>query len=270
MTAGGTQAAFLVTGAGVVVIDAPPSLAEALPAAIRRVTGRKVTHLVYSHDHADHTAGASAFGDVVRIAHTATAERIRTAQDPGRPMPTVTFDDRYRLDLGGQRLLLSYPGANHEAGNILIHAPRQRAAMMVDLVMPGWAPFRAWGTADSVPGVLRAHDQLASMDLDTYIGGHVHRLGTKEDIEVSREFARDLWSATGKAVAATDMAPYFGKVEPGNNWAGFDLYLQAVADKVEPVMYRKWLGRLGAVDVFTRENALTVALSHIVDAPRDL
>ncbi|MFE7439787.1 MBL fold metallo-hydrolase [Streptomyces chartreusis] len=270
VTAGGTQAAFLVTGAGVVVIDAPPSLAEALPAAIRRVTGRKVTHLVYSHDHADHTAGASAFGDVVRIAHTATAERIRTAQDPGRPMPTVTFDDRYRLDLGGQRLLLSYPGANHEAGNILIHAPRQRAAMMVDLVMPGWAPFRAWGTADSVPGVLRAHDQLARMDLDTYIGGHVHRLGTKEDIEVSREFARDLWSATGKAVAATDMAPYFGKVEPGNNWAGFDLYLQAVADKVEPVMYRKWLGRLGAVDVFTRENALTVALSHIVDAPRDL
>ncbi|MFC8244107.1 hypothetical protein [Streptomyces chartreusis] len=45
---------------------------------------------------------------------------------------------------------------------------------------------------------------------------------------------------------------------------------KAVADKAEPVMHRKWLGRLGAVDVFTRENALTVALSHIVDAPRDL
>ncbi|MFH0179792.1 MBL fold metallo-hydrolase [Streptomyces cacaoi] len=270
VTAGGTQAAFLVTSAGVVVIDAPPSLAEALPAAIRRVTSRKVTHLVYSHDHADHTANASAFGDVIRIAHTATAERIKANQDPGRPMPTVTFDDRYRLDLGDQQLLLSYPGANHEAGNILIHAPRQRAAMMVDLVMPGWAPFRAWGTADSVPGVLRAHDELARMDLDTYVGGHVHRLGTMEDIKVSREFVRDLWEATGKAIAATDMAPYFGKVEPGNNWAGFDLYLQAVADKVEPVIYRKWLGRLGAVDVFTRENALTVALSQIVDAPRDL
>ncbi|WP_406000974.1 MBL fold metallo-hydrolase [Streptomyces sp. NBC_00829] len=270
VTAGGTQAAFLVTTAGVVVIDAPPSLAEALPAAIRRVTGKKVTHLVYSHDHADHTANASAFGDVVRIAHTATAERIKANQDPGRPMPTVTFTDRYRLDLGGERLLLSYPGANHETGNILIHAPRQRAAMMVDVVMPGWAPFRAWGTADSVPGVLRAHDQLARMDIDTYIGGHVHRLGTKEDIKVSREFVRDLWKETSGAIAATDMGPFFGKVEAGNNWAGFDLYLQAVADKVEPVIHRKWLGRLGAVDVFTRENALTVALSQIVDAPRDL
>ncbi|MFE6174638.1 MBL fold metallo-hydrolase [Streptomyces sp. NPDC056464] len=68
VTAGGTQAAFLVTHAGVVVIDAPPALAEALPAAIRRVTSREVTHLVYSHDHADHTANASAFGDVIRIA----------------------------------------------------------------------------------------------------------------------------------------------------------------------------------------------------------
>ncbi|MFF3934986.1 MBL fold metallo-hydrolase [Streptomyces phaeofaciens] len=270
VTAGGTQAAFLVTRTGVVVIDAPPSLAEALPAAIRRVTDRKVTHLVYSHDHADHTANASAFGDVIRIAHTATAERIKASRDPGRPMPTVTFTDSHRLDVGGERLLLSYPGPNHETGNILVHAPRQRAAMMVDVVMPGWAPFRAWGTADSVPGVLRAHDQLAAMDLDTYIGGHVHRLGTKKDIEISREFVRDLWSETGKAIAATDMGPFFGKVEAGNNWAGFDLYLQAVADKVEPVIHRKWLGRLGAVDVFTRENALTVALSHIVDAPQDL
>ncbi|WP_185932907.1 MBL fold metallo-hydrolase [Streptomyces sp. WAC 01325] len=183
MTAGGAQAAFLVTGAGVVVIDAPPSLAEALPAAIRRVTGRKVTRLVYGHDHADHTAGASAFGDVVRIAHTETVERIRTAKDPGRPMATVTSGDRYRLDLGGQRLLLSHPGATHEA----------------------WAAVRL---------------------------GHRRQRPRR-----------------------TAGPPTTGK---------------AVADKVEPVMYRKWLGRLGAVDVFTRENALIVALSHIVDAPRDL
>ncbi|MDJ0371565.1 MBL fold metallo-hydrolase [Streptomyces sp. H10-C2] len=217
VTAGGTQAAFLVTSAsaGVVVIDAPPALAEALPAAIRRVTGQKVTHLVYSHDHADHTANASAFGDVIRVAHTATAERIKANQDPGRPMPTVTFADRYRLDVGDQRLLLSYPGANHETGNILIHAPRQRAAMMVDVVMPGWAPIPAWGTADSVPGVLRAHDELAAMDLDTYIGGHVHRLGTREDIKISREFVHDLWRTTTNAIADTKMGPYFGKVEPG-------------------------------------------------------
>lgn len=270
VTAGGTQAAFLVTSAGVVVIDAPPSLAAALPAAIKKVTGKPVTHLVYSHSHADHTANAAAFGDIVRVAHADTARLLKANRDPGRPMPTVTFTDNYHLRVGDQHLLLSYPGPNHESGNILIHAPRQRAAMMVDVVMPGWAPFRAWGTADSVPGVLRAHDQLAKMNIDTYIGGHVHRLGTHADVKASRDFVYDLWDTTTRVIGETDMGVYFGQVEAGNNWAGFRLYLEAVADKVEPEITRRWTGRLGAVDVYTRENAITVALSQIVDAPKNL
>jgi glyoxylase-like metal-dependent hydrolase (beta-lactamase superfamily II) len=270
VTAGGTQAAFVVSSRGVILVDAPPALAEALPAAIKKVTGKRVTHLIYSHHHADHIAGAAAYGDIVRIAHADTARLIRAEDDPGRPMPTVTFTDRHTVTVGDQRLELSYPGANHESGNIIIHAPRQRAAVMIDVVMPGWSPFRAWGTADSVPGVLRAHDVLAELDIDTFVGGHVHRLGTPKDIRVSREFVYDLWNTTTDAIAATPMNDYFAQVEAGNNWAGFRLWLEAVADKVEPVIYRKWLHRLGAVDVFTRENAITVALSHVVDAPRDL
>ncbi|GAA0598206.1 MBL fold metallo-hydrolase [Kribbella sandramycini] len=270
VTAGGTQAAFVVSSKGVIVIDAPPSLADALPAAIKKVTSRPVTHLIYSHHHADHIANAGAFGRVTRIAHAETARLIKGERDPQRPLPTQTFTDRYTLTVGDQRLELSYPGVNHEAGNIIIHAPRQRTAVMIDVVMPGWAPFRAWGTADSVPGVLRAHDELAKLDIDTFIGGHVHRLGTREDIRVSREFVHDLWNHTTEAIAATPMGGFFGMVEAGNNWAGFRLWLEAVADKVEPIIQRKWLSRLGAVDVFTRENIITVALSHVVDAPRDL
>ncbi|MEV4318420.1 hypothetical protein [Actinocrispum sp. NPDC049592] len=68
-------------------------------------------------------------------------------------MPTRTFDDKYTLTVGDHHLQLSYPGNNHEAGNILIEVPRQRAAVMVDVVLPGWAPFRSWGTGDSIPGV---------------------------------------------------------------------------------------------------------------------
>lgn len=270
VTAGGTQAAFVVSSRGVILLDAPPALATALPAAIGKVTSKRVTHLIYSHHHADHIAGAAAYGDVVRIAHADTARLIATEHDPGRPMPTVTFTDRHTLTVGNQRLELSYPGTNHEAGNIIIHAPRQRAAMMIDVVLPGWAPFRAWGTADSVPGVLRAHDVLAKLDIDTFVGGHVHRLGTPKDIRISREFVYDLWNTTTDMIAATNMNDYFAQVEAGNNWAGFRLWLEAVADKVEPVIYRKWLHRLGAVDVFTRENAITIALSHVVDAPKDL
>ena len=266
----GVQAAFVVSSAGVIVVDAPPPLATALPAAIRKVTEKPVTHLIYAHQHADHIANARVFGDVVRIAHAETARLIHNEQDPARPMPTVTFNDRYTLTVGDQRLELSYPGVNHDAGNIIIHAPRQRVAMMVDVVIPGWAPFRAWGTADSVPGVLRTHDVLAGLDIDTFVGGHIHRLGTPEDIKVSREFVYDLWNNTTDVMATTHMDTYLAQVEEGNLWAGFRLWFEAIADKVEPMIYRKWLHRLGAVDVFTRENIQTIALSHAIDAPQDL
>ena len=270
VTAGGTQAVFLVTDNGVVVIDAPPALAAALPAAIRKVTAKHVTHLIYSHDHADHIGNAAAFGDVVRIAHADTARLLKADRDPGRPLPTLTFTDRHQLSLGGERLVLSYPGPNHESGNILIHAPRQRAAVMIDVVLPGWSPFRAWGTADSVPGVLRAHDQLVKMDIETYVGGHVHRLGTAQDVKISRDFVYDMWNTTTKAMGEIDINDYFAMVEPGNNWAGFRLYLEAVTAKVEPEIQDRWLGKLAAVDVFTAENVTTMALSHFVDAPHDL
>lgn len=270
VTAGGNQSAFVVTKTGVVLLDAPPSLATALPAAIRQVTSKPVTHLIYSHSHADHIANAPAFGDVIRIAHEDTARTIRTARDPNRPMPTVTFGDRYSLTVGGQHFQLSYPGPNHESGNIIIHVPQQRAAVMIDVVLPGWSPFRAWGTADSVPGVLRAHDVLAKMDIETFVGGHVHRLGTPRDIKVSRDFAYDLWHTTNRVVGEVRIADYFAQVEPGNNWAAFQLYYEAIADRVEPGIIQRWAGKLAGVDVFTRENVTTIAVSLLLDAPRDL
>jgi glyoxylase-like metal-dependent hydrolase (beta-lactamase superfamily II) len=270
VTAGGNQTPFVVTRSGVVLIDAPPSLASALPAAIRRVTPKPVTHLIYSHSHADHIANATAFGDVVRIAHEDTARTIKAARDPNRPMPTVTFDDHYPLTVGGQHFWLSYPGPNHEAGNIIIHAPQQRAAVMIDVVLPGWSPFNAWGTADSVPGVLRAHDVLAKLDIDTFVGGHVHRLGTKQDIVDSRDFAYDLWRTTSRIVGETRIADSFAQVEAGNNWAAFKLYYESIADRVEPEMIQRWGGKLAGVDVFTRDNATTIAISLLLDAPKDI
>ncbi|MFC0107585.1 MBL fold metallo-hydrolase [Kibdelosporangium aridum] len=270
VTAGGNQTPFVVTRTGVVLIDAPPSLATVLPAAIRRVTDKPVTHVIYSHSHADHIAGAAAFGDVFRIAHEETARTIRVARDPNRPMPTVTFRDRYRLNVGGQHFELSYPGVNHEAGNIIIHVPQQRAAVMMDVVIPGWAPFLNWGTADSVPGILTAHDELAKLPIETFVGGHIHRLGTPRDIKDSRDFSYDLWHTTQRAVAETRIGDYFAQVEPGHQWGAFKLYYQAIADRVEPEMIQRWGDKLAGVDIWTRDNATTIAVSLLLDAPRNV
>ena len=50
----GYNAMFLVTGEGVIVIDAPPSIGDKIFKAISEVTNETITHLIYSHSHKDH------------------------------------------------------------------------------------------------------------------------------------------------------------------------------------------------------------------------
>src|SRR6266536_29678 len=63
VTDGAYQAAFLTTRDGVVLFDAPASIGHNLQRAIDEIASangvsNKVTHIVYSHHHADHL-GAS-------------------------------------------------------------------------------------------------------------------------------------------------------------------------------------------------------------------
>ena len=49
VTTGMYDCMFVRTGAGVIAVDAPPSLGENLLSAIEEVTDEPVTHMVYSH-----------------------------------------------------------------------------------------------------------------------------------------------------------------------------------------------------------------------------
>src|SRR6266852_9894355 len=100
------QSMFLVYDRGVVVIDAPQNLAAFIPKAIAEVAGDKpITHLIYSHSHADHIGGAKALGGhPIIIAHEETLRLLKRDADPNRPLPTVTFSNNYTLRVGKQVL----------------------------------------------------------------------------------------------------------------------------------------------------------------------
>src|ERR1700742_549276 len=78
VTDGTYQAAFLTTREGVVLFDAPPTIGQNLQRAIDQIahsTGaaNRVTHIVYSHHHADHVGASSIFGrNVIRVGHVET------------------------------------------------------------------------------------------------------------------------------------------------------------------------------------------------------
>ena len=58
ITDGGYESAFVTTGRGVVLFDAPPSFAHHIVQAVNEVTREPIVELVYSHLHLDHIGGA--------------------------------------------------------------------------------------------------------------------------------------------------------------------------------------------------------------------
>jgi glyoxylase-like metal-dependent hydrolase (beta-lactamase superfamily II) len=266
------QAMFLSTRAGVVLVDAPPTIGHNLLRAIADVTranGRpsKVTHLVYSHTHADHIGAANLFGkDVVRIAHSETRRLLRLDADPNRPIPTVTFDDRFDLHVGGERLELAYHGPNHSPDNIYIYAPDHATLMVVDILYPGWAPFKNLAVSQDIPAWVKAQDVAMSYPWQTLVGGHLGRLGVRADGDVQKQYVADITAST-KAAMSLDPTPYFQKYGPaGNSWAIFKTYLDAVAQQAAAPIIAKYTGVLAAADVFTTDNCATMLESLRIDA----
>ena len=212
---------FMTTGVGTIVVDAPPSLGDKMLRAIRDVTNEPIRWVVYSHSHADHIGGAGMYPkEAMYIAHKKTLARLERANDAGRvapygafvggqavPLPTVTFDDQYELKVGNQSLTLSYRGNNHEPGNIYIYAPRQRVLMQVDVIFPGWTPFKDLAIAEDITGYIKAHDVIFSFPFDKMVTGHWNRYATRQDVETQRDYIHDI---ERNAVAALKSVDFYG------------------------------------------------------------
>jgi len=260
------QAMFMVYEKGVVVVDAPPSIAAYLPKAIAEVTDKPITHLIYSHSHTDHIGGAKSLGgQPVIIAQAETKRLLERAHDANRPLPTVTFTDSYRLNVGSQTLELSYHGNGHEPGNIFIYAPEQRTLMVVDVIFPGWMPFRRLALAQDVPGYFAQVEKIKSINFDTLVSGHVARTGTKADVELQSQFINDLKAAAGKALQTTPPGGELNPLDKGNPWAFFDNYIDRVALQCVNTLAPKWANKLAAFDVFIWDQCYAMEQSLRID-----
>lgn len=259
VTDGSYNTMFLVTDEGVVAIDAPPSIGQNYLNAIAEVTDKPITHVIYSHAHLDHIGAAGIFPkNATYIAHQDTSAELKGAMSLTQnsstipPIPTISFPNNYMLQIGNQTLNLDYYGDNHMSGNLFIYAPNQKTLMLVDIVFPGWVPFVYLAIAEDVAGFIKAHDiALNNYDFDTFVGGHLTRLGTRDDVVTQQEFVSDLEKAAGKAnneVQFSDIAKQVGRFD--NPWLLYSKYIDAVDKNCVETMSSKWEGRLGGTQEF--------------------
>ncbi len=252
---GGYQVMFLTTGEGVIVVDAPEGMGEKYLKAVAEVTDEPITHVVYSHIHRDHIGAAHIFpDDATIIAHKDAADHLTMKNDQNRPVPTVTFDDTYTLSVGDQTLELSYVGAFHSKGDILIYAPQQKVLMVVDVFHPKHAPFKAFAITKDMGNYISVHDKILEYDVVAIISGHQQILGTPDDVKTNKEFTLDVMNNVIQAYQTTDFMEIALQYGSEGQLTVFGKYLDSVTNTCVDLTLENWGDKLSDVDVFVEDH----------------
>ena len=266
ITSGAYDAMFVRTGAGVIVVDAPPLLGKNILSGIKDVTDEPVTHFIYSHWHTDHVGAAGIFGPKVKyIAHDKTREILSRWPDERWPVPTETFSKDETLDVNGVKLELSYKGQNHCEGNIFIYAPKQKVLAAIDIISPGWSAFKHCDASENIRGWVEAHDQILEYDFKALVSGHVNRFGTKEDAITSRAYINDIVEFSRKALKEVAYDELVQRIGFSNVWVLWENYFNEMTNYVTKMTLEKvtnngqtWSQRLAGADVMTKYHAYSI------------
>lgn len=177
--------AFVVTTAGVVVIDTGPSrrYGEQMRAAIARVTDRPITHVLITHHHPDHFFGNQAFAEVPIQSLPASRKAMAVEGDRfannlynmsgawmegTEPLPASATLEPGQLVVGDHRFrLIALQG--HTVGDLVILDETSGTLFSGDLVFDSrtlttpHADVEAW---------LASLDALVGLDFARLVPGH--------------------------------------------------------------------------------------------------
>ena len=234
-----SNAGFVVTSSGVVVIDAlgSPALAERLLAEIRKVTAQKVTHVIVTHYHADHIYGLQVFealgarilahqaareylnSDTARLRLQASREELAPWVDARTRLVPATewIHERRELTVGDTTLVLQPVGPAHTPEDLAVYLPGVKALYAGDLVFRSRIPFV--GQADS-RNWIASLERLLAFDAAVVVPGHgpVSTEAAK-DMQLTRDYLVYLRKTMG--AAARDMTP-FDEAYRATDWSMYE------------------------------------------------
>jgi glyoxylase-like metal-dependent hydrolase (beta-lactamase superfamily II) len=234
-----SNASFVVTPAGVVVIDAlgSPELARRLMDEIRKVTSKPIHTVVLTHYHADHIYGLQVFKEAGAhvVAHSAAREYLnsetaRLRLEASRQDLWPWVDEKTRLvpadewltgpqtlNVGGVRFEVQPVGPSHTAEDLVVYMPQQKVLFAGDLVFRNRIPFV--GQADSRHWI-EAMQSLLKFDARWVVPGHGPiSTEAKADMTLTRDYLIYLRDTMGRA--ARDMEP-FDSAYANTDWRKFE------------------------------------------------
>ena len=245
-----SNAAFVITPAGVVVIDAlgSPELAQRLVAHIAKITPKPITHVIVTHYHADHIYGLQTFKALGArlIAHRAALQylnsdtaRLRLASSRQELAPWVDENTRLVeadewldrpqvLTVGGVRFEINPVGPAHTPEDLVVYLPGEKVLFAGDLVFRSRIPYV--GQADSRHWIT-ALDSLLKFDTRVIVPGHgALSSEARKDMQLTRDYLTYLRATMGQA--AKNLEP-FEDAYKATDWSQFEhLPLFRVANRM--------------------------------------
>ena len=208
---------FTVTEDGVVVVDPINSNAVGwLQRNLKDITEQKVTHLIYSHSHADHASGGIYYRAGTVIAHDNAPKAIDGVK------PTIRFSDAMTLSVGKKTFELTFLGIGHGNDTIAVVVRPENVAFIVDVASPKRLPFRDFPLSD-IDGRIAQIEKLRSLDFEIFAPGH-GLLGVKTDLDDNLAYLTTLRAEVLKGLRAgksIDELKASIKMEAYSDWAGF-------------------------------------------------
>ena len=206
--------AFIVTSAGVVVIDAgtTPATTAAALAAFRTRSQAPITHVLITHAHWDHIGGLSALAGsagprpqiLARCNFADELARVNAASvpfhdffgagatGPWQLTPSRCVSAREVLTVGDTRLVLELTRGGETEDALLVQLPDAGVLFVGDAFMPYFgAPFVAEGSVD---GLLDTIAQIRTLAPKQLIHGHT---------PLTLNFPVEILPALGEAIAHT-------------------------------------------------------------------
>lgn len=114
-------------------------------------------------------------------------------------VPTMTFDDKMTITLGGEKIQLIYPGNAHTRGNCLVYFPKQKVIHMGDILFQGSYPYLDIKGGTNTRNWISALEDVTKMDVEKVIPGH-GVLTSKKDVHVLSAYLADLRKAVKKEI----------------------------------------------------------------------
>jgi len=258
LTDGIYQSAFVTTGKGVILFDAPESYAQHIVKAVTEVTREPIVQLVYSHAHLDHIAGAGLLVKQVPkleiLAEVDTAAFLREKKDPRRPIPTSTFKNQRTLKLGTMTVELKKGQWHSPEGDLFVYLPQRKFLMAIDTLAAGHVPFMDFDLSTNMHAYLKVFDQLLSYDFDVLVPGHLTYLADRQDVQMSKDYALDVYKTVKRIHDGTDqmkvMSAAAQKYSWDNKFAIFRTLLDGVIAQCATEIQGRWIDKLAGVDVF--------------------